>query len=101
MQPVPLGVTACLAALDWGAWDWASNTSHDTIGLVAGVLLVPALLAFAWFLVVNALGLTRIGMRRAAARRRSRSSGGPGGPTALGTTGSATAPETPHGRIAA
>jgi hypothetical protein len=31
----PLGVTAVLAALDWGAWDWATNSNHTTVVLIA------------------------------------------------------------------
>ena len=34
----PLGVTAVLAALDWGAWDWATNNNQTTVGLIAGLL---------------------------------------------------------------
>jgi TRAP-type C4-dicarboxylate transport system permease small subunit len=67
-----LGVTALLTGLDWGAWDWASNTGHATLGVIAAVLLVPAAVAFTGFLAITVIALARIGAEHAAARRRAR-----------------------------
>ena len=66
----PLGVTALLAALDWGAWDWATNSNESTIGLIAGLLMAPIAVAFAWSLVRVLIGLVRLGIHRAAAESR-------------------------------
>ena len=48
------GVTASVAfleaALDWGAWDWATNSNQTTAGLIAGLLMAPIAIAFAWSL---------------------------------------------------
>ena len=62
----PLGVTALLAALDWGAWDWATNSNQSTIGLIAGLLMAPIAVAFAWSLVRVAIALVRLGLHRAS-----------------------------------
>ncbi|MGD0980954.1 MAG: hypothetical protein ABR946_05665 [Solirubrobacteraceae bacterium] len=64
-----VGVTALLTALCWGAWDWASSNGHATIGIVAGVLLVPFALALIGCLALTVVGLARIATERAAARR--------------------------------
>jgi hypothetical protein len=72
MPLAALGVTALLAGLDWGAWDWATNTGHDTVGLIAGLLMVPAVVAFVGVLAITLVGLVRIGAHRAAVWRRER-----------------------------
>jgi hypothetical protein len=64
----PLGVTAILAALDWGAWDWATNSNHTTVSLIAGLLLAPIAVAFAWSLLRVVAALARIGVRRLGAQ---------------------------------
>jgi hypothetical protein len=64
-----VGVSAVLTVVLWGAWDWASNDGHPTIGLIAGILLVAAAIALAGLLALTLLGLARIGARRAGARR--------------------------------
>jgi TRAP-type C4-dicarboxylate transport system permease small subunit len=100
-----LGVTALLTGLDWGAWEWASDTGHATVGLIAGVLMVPAAVAFAGFLLITLVALARLGARRttrwarvlpgAPAQRRS-------APTSRSGDASSPAPgATPSGRIAA
>ena len=66
----PLGVTALLAALDWGAWDWATNSNESTIGLIAGLLMAPIAVAFVWSLVRVLVALVRLGIHRAAAESR-------------------------------
>jgi TRAP-type C4-dicarboxylate transport system permease small subunit len=66
----PLGVTALLAALDWGAWDWATDSNHTTVGLIAGLLLAPIAVAFVWSLLRVLIALTRAGLQRLGAERR-------------------------------
>ena len=66
----PLGVTALLAALDWGAWDWATNSNESTIGLIAGLLMAPIAVAFAWSLARVLIALVRLGVHRAASESR-------------------------------
>ena len=66
----PLGVTAVLAALDWGAWDWATDSNHTTVGLIAGLLLAPIAVAFVWSLLRVLVALTRAGLQRLGAERR-------------------------------
>jgi hypothetical protein len=55
--------------LCWGAWDWASSTGHSTIGIVAGILLVPFALALVGCLALSVLGLARMATAHAGARR--------------------------------
>ncbi len=38
--PCP-GGTALVTAVTWGAYEWASSTGHSTIGMIAGIALVP------------------------------------------------------------
>jgi TRAP-type C4-dicarboxylate transport system permease small subunit len=66
----PLGVTALLAALDWGAWDWATSSNQSTVGLIAGLLMAPIAVAFAWSLVRVLIALLRLGVHRAGAEPR-------------------------------
>jgi TRAP-type C4-dicarboxylate transport system permease small subunit len=66
----PLGVTAFLAALDWGAWDWATSSNQSTVGLIAALLMAPIAVAFAWSLVRVLLALVRIGLHRASEESR-------------------------------
>jgi TRAP-type C4-dicarboxylate transport system permease small subunit len=66
----PLGVTALLAALDWGAWDWATNSNHTTVGLIAGLLMAPIAVAFTWSLLRVLIALARVGLQRLGAERR-------------------------------
>ena len=58
-----------MTVLCWGAWDWASSTGHATIGMVAGVLLVPFALALIGCLALTVVGLVRMATEHAAARR--------------------------------
>jgi hypothetical protein len=64
-----VGVTALLTVLCWGAWDWASSTGHATIGMVAGVLLVPFALALIGCLALAVAGLARVRSRVASTQR--------------------------------
>ena len=71
----PLGVTALLAALDWGAWDWATSNNHSTVALIAGLLMAPIVVALAWSLVRVLIAAMRLGIRRAAAAEARLASG--------------------------
>jgi hypothetical protein len=64
----PLGVTALLAALDWGAWDWATTSNQTTVALIAGLLMAPVAVAFAWSLGRVLLALARLALARLAAK---------------------------------
>ena len=66
----PLGVTALLAALDWGAWDWATNSNQTTVGLIAGLLMAPIAVAFTWSLARVLVALVRRGLSRLTAEAR-------------------------------
>lgn len=70
MPLVPLGVTALLAALDLGAWEWATSSNQATMGLIAGLLMAPIAIAFVWSLVRVLLALAQKGLQRAAAEAR-------------------------------
>jgi hypothetical protein len=70
MQLRVLGVTALVTVLDWAVWDWASSNGHDTVGLVAGVVLVPAALGLLGLAAVLVAGAVRDAAERAAERRR-------------------------------
>src|SRR5579872_6230695 len=63
----PLAVTAVLGALDWAAWEWATAANHPTLGLIAGLLMAPIAVGFAWSAVRVLLALAQLGLRRAAA----------------------------------
>lgn len=68
----PLALTAVLAGIDWGAWDWATTTDHPTVGLIAGLLMAPIAVAFAWSLLRVLVAAAQIAMRRASAEARPR-----------------------------
>jgi len=77
----PLGVTAVFVLLDWGAWEWATTANHPTLGLIAGLVMAPIAVAFAWSLARVIVALARIALRRAApqARHHGVAAGGRGG----------------------
>jgi hypothetical protein len=62
----PLAVTAVLVALDWGAWDWATSSNRTTAGLIAGLLMAPIAVAFAWSLARVLVSLARRALARVA-----------------------------------
>ncbi len=64
-----VGATALLTALCLGAWEWASSNGHPTIGMIAGIAMVPSGVALAGFLVLSGAGLARLAAERAAVRR--------------------------------
>jgi hypothetical protein len=86
----PLAVVSLLALADYLLWNWSLGRNHDILALVAGLTLVPLLIAFAWLLVKGTTGLiadaarrsrTRLATRTATARARAGAeSSGPAGP---------------------
>jgi TRAP-type C4-dicarboxylate transport system permease small subunit len=66
----PLVLTAVLAGIDWGAWDWATTTDHPTVGLIAGLLMAPIAVAFAWSLLRVLFALAQLAARRATGDAR-------------------------------
>ena len=75
-----LGGTALVTVIAWGAYEWASSAGHGTIGMIAGILLVPAGLALAGLLAVTLTALARRAAAAIATRRRSGGElGGSGG----------------------
>jgi hypothetical protein len=84
-----VGATALLTLLCWGIWDWASSNGHATIGIIAGILLVPSAIALLGFLAITAAGLARIAAERAASRRERAHAPGENGAAGTPPTGSA------------
>jgi hypothetical protein len=75
----PLAVVSLLALADYLLWNWSLGGDHDILALVAGLTLVPLLIALAWLLVKGTTGLvadaarrsrTRLATRTATARAR-------------------------------
>jgi hypothetical protein len=60
----PLGVTAALAGLDWGAWSWATDSNHATVALVAGLVMAPIAVALTWSLARVLIAVARMAVRR-------------------------------------
>lgn len=92
-----VGVTALLTVADWGAWTWASSSGQPTIGMIAGILLVPLAVALAGFLALTILAAARIGAQRARSKRGARRDATPRG----GGTSSPPASRAARGRIVA
>jgi hypothetical protein len=66
-----LAVVGVLALGDYMLWNWSVGANHDVIALVAGVTLIPLLIALAWLVVVAAARL----LAHAAHRPRARGAG--------------------------
>jgi hypothetical protein len=47
-----LAVTGVLTLGDYMLWNWSVGANHDVVALVAGVTLIPLLIALAWLVVV-------------------------------------------------
>jgi hypothetical protein len=70
-------------------WNWSVGANHDVVALVAGVTLIPLLIALAWLVVVAAARLLAhvarrprasvVGARGGAAGRDTRADGRPRG----------------------
>jgi hypothetical protein len=82
-----LAVVGVLALGDYMLWNWSVGASHDVVALVAGVALIPLLIALAWLVVVAVARLlahvaqrpraSGAGARAAAAGRGARAGGRP------------------------
>jgi hypothetical protein len=48
----PLAVVGVLALGDYLLWNWSLGANHDVVALVAGMTLIPLLIALAWLVVV-------------------------------------------------
>ncbi len=82
-----LAVVGVLALGDYMLWNWSVGASHDVVALVAGVTLIPLLIALAWLVVVAVARLlahvaqrpraSGAGARAAAAGRGARAGGRP------------------------
>jgi hypothetical protein len=62
----PLAVTATLVGLDWGAWLWATSANNSTMGLIAGLVMAPIAVAFAWSLARVLVALAALALRWAS-----------------------------------
>ena len=69
----PLAIVSLLALADYLLWNWSLGGSHDILALVAGLTLVPLLIAVAWLLVKGATGLLAEMARRTRAQPAARS----------------------------
>ncbi|MGD0198873.1 MAG: hypothetical protein ABSC56_13325 [Solirubrobacteraceae bacterium] len=97
-----VGATAAVTGIDWGVYQWASSAGHSTIGMIAGILLVPAGVALAGLLGVTLAGLVRNGVHAVAARRRERTEvGRRGGPPSSPSHGDVGPIRSARGRIPA
>ncbi len=47
-----LAVVSVLALGDYLLWNWSLGANHDVVALVAGMILIPLLIAVAWLVVV-------------------------------------------------
>jgi hypothetical protein len=68
----PLAIVSLLALADYLLWNWSLDGSHDILALVAGLTLVPLLIALTWLLVKGTTGLLARTARRARARPATR-----------------------------
>lgn len=68
----PLAVVSLLALADYLLWNWSLAGSHDILALVAGLTLVPLLIALAWLFVRSTTSLVAEAARRARVRTAAR-----------------------------
>jgi hypothetical protein len=64
----PLAIVSLLALADYLLWNWSLGGSRDILALVAGLTLVPLLIAVAWLLVRDTTRLLAKTARRTRAR---------------------------------
>lgn len=69
----PLALVALLSLGDYLLWNWSLNGSHDVVALIAGVTLVPLLIALVWLLALGTTSLIAGAARHARARTAARS----------------------------
>lgn len=109
----PLAAVLLFSLVDYALWNWSLGANHDIIALVAGLTLVPLLIALTWLLVLGATRIagdvTRRARESAATRAQARSAAAPhrarrasGGRTARagarGARGGAATRSSAHGR---
>jgi hypothetical protein len=70
-----LAVVGVLALGDYLLWNWSLGANHDVVALVAGVTLIPLLIAVAWLVVVAVARL----LAHVAQRPRASGAGARGG----------------------
>lgn len=102
-----LAVVGVLALGDYMLWNWSVGANHDIVALVAGVTLIPLLIALAWLVVVAVARL----LAHAAHRPRARGAGARGAPhltlgdptpaPAAGRAGSESTAASPSSKLAA
>jgi hypothetical protein len=63
-----LAVVGVLALGDYVLWNWSVGANHDVVALVAGVTLIPLLIALAWLVVVAVARLLAHAAHRPQAR---------------------------------
>jgi uncharacterized SAM-binding protein YcdF (DUF218 family) len=90
-----LAIVLLLSVVNYGLWNWSLGAGHDLIALVAGLALIPLLIALAWLLLVSVTrfaGDTARRLRASAAARadasptlRGRTKGSPAGASAAAT----------------
>jgi hypothetical protein len=61
----PLALVALLSLGDYLLWNWSLNGNHDIVALIAGVTLVPLLIALVWLLALGTTSLIAAAARRA------------------------------------
>jgi hypothetical protein len=64
----PLAAVAVLSLADYLLWNWSLAGGHDILALIAGLTLVPLLIALLWLLAVAGTRLLAELTRRARAR---------------------------------
>ena len=69
----PLALAALLSLGDYLLWNWSLNGNHDIVALIAGVTLVPLLIALVWLLALGTTHLIADAARHARARTTARS----------------------------
>jgi hypothetical protein len=61
----PLALVALLSLGDYLLWNWSLNGNHDVVALIAGVTLVPLLIALVWLLALGTASLLAAAARHA------------------------------------
>jgi hypothetical protein len=71
-----LAVVGVLALGDYLLWNWSLGANHDVVALVAGMTLIPLLIALAWLVVVAVARLLAYTAQRPKAGVGVRAGGG-------------------------
>ncbi len=73
-----LAVVGVLALGDYLLWNWSVGANHDVVAQVAGMTLIPLLIAFTWLAVVAAARLLAHAAQLPKAGAGARAGGGAG-----------------------